>query len=373
MGPPARRPLAWWAAAGVMLGLGMLSKYTAVLLVAGAGLWVLVQRDQRRWLAHPGPYLALTIATMVFSPVLVWNAQHGWASFVFQSTRGVEDFSGFHVTWMLTNVAGQSFQLLPWVWAALVVELVRSFGPEPPPPARRFIAWLAVTPIVLFTGVAAYVGIAQHLFHWGTPGYLLLFLPLGDTLHRRLSQGRAVYRWSLGGTVAVAVLVMTALVTHTATGWLNGVPGITAALARMGEDDPTLEYIDFTMLERTFAERGFLGRSDIFVFSDRWHRSGKVDYGLKGKLPVLGLSARDPRGFAFFDGRERWLGKDGILVTTKTSTTEVLGHFGDYFVTITPLGAVDEGRAGRAELSLYLYYGKTLRVPYPRPYGFNTR
>ena len=37
VGPPPRRPLAWWAAAGAMLGLAMLSKYAAVLLVAGAG------------------------------------------------------------------------------------------------------------------------------------------------------------------------------------------------------------------------------------------------------------------------------------------------------------------------------------------------
>ena len=45
-----------------MLGLGMLSKYAAVLLIAGAGLYVLTRREQRHWLAHPGPYLALAIA-----------------------------------------------------------------------------------------------------------------------------------------------------------------------------------------------------------------------------------------------------------------------------------------------------------------------
>ncbi|MGH7410059.1 MAG: glycosyltransferase family 39 protein, partial [Candidatus Methylomirabilis sp.] len=85
VGPPSRQPFAWWAAAGAMLGLAMLSKYAAVLLVVGAGLHVLTCRDQRRWLAHPGPYLALAIAVLFFSPVLVWNAQHQWASFIFQS------------------------------------------------------------------------------------------------------------------------------------------------------------------------------------------------------------------------------------------------------------------------------------------------
>src|SRR2546426_381359 len=59
--PAPRRPLAWWAAAGAMLGLGMLSKYPAALLVAGAGLYALGRPATRRWLAHPGPYLALVI------------------------------------------------------------------------------------------------------------------------------------------------------------------------------------------------------------------------------------------------------------------------------------------------------------------------
>ena len=60
----ASRSLRWWAAAGAMLGLGLLSKYTAVLLVAGAGLYVLTRRDQWRWLARPGPYVALAVAAL---------------------------------------------------------------------------------------------------------------------------------------------------------------------------------------------------------------------------------------------------------------------------------------------------------------------
>jgi hypothetical protein len=134
-------------------------------------------------------------------------------------------------------------------------------------------------------------------------------------------------------------------------------------------EDPTLECIDFTNLEGAFAERGLLGRKDIFVFSDWWFRSGKVDYALKGRLPVLAFTRGNPRAFAFFDRSERWIGKDGILVTTKTGLPEVAGHFGRYFERITPLGAVDVGRGGRSELKLYLYRGERLKTPYPQPYG----
>jgi len=255
-----------------------------------------------------------------------------------------------------------------WIWAALVVELVRSFGRARPQPQRRFLAWLAVTPIVLFTAVAAYASTAQRLFHWGMPGYLLLFLPLGDTVHRRLAQGGAALRWGLGATAALSLLIMTVTTTHVATGWLKDGPAwLTTALA--GEKDPSLECIDFTALEGAFAERGLLGRRDVFVFSDIWFRAGKVDYGLKGQLPVLALSRSDPRSFAFFDRSERWLGKDGIFVTNKKTVKEVEDRYGSNFARIGAIGEVKVGRRGRAEITLYLYRCEDLQRPYPLPYG----
>lgn len=373
LGPPPRRPLTWWAAAGAMLGLAMLSKYAAVLLVTGAGLYVLTHREQRRWLVHPGPYLALAIALLMFSPVLVWNARHEWISFVFQSTRGVQTYSGIRLDWLLFNIAGQALMLLPWLWAALVAELFTSFGRRQPQPERQFIAWLAVTPILLFTGVAAYASVSQRHFHWPMPGYLLLFLPLGDTLYRGLARGSAAYRWSLRATAAISLVAMTVLTTHAATGWLKDLPGLAAHVQGAENpndpDDPTFECIDYTGLERALAGRGLLDRKDIFVFTDTWYQAGKVTYALKGRLPVLAFTrGGNPRAFAFFDRSERWIGKDGILVTTRT-LAEATDRYGRYFVRMTPLGEFGIGRGGRVEGALNLYRGETLTTPYPQPYG----
>lgn len=126
--------------------------------------------------------------------MLVWNARHGWISFVFQSTRGLDDYTGIRPDWLLRNIVGQSIALLPWLWAALAIELIASFRGRPPEAERRFVGWLAVTPIALFTAAAAYSSASKHHFHWPTPGYLLLFLPLGDTVYRGLARGRAAYR-----------------------------------------------------------------------------------------------------------------------------------------------------------------------------------
>ncbi|MGY6630752.1 MAG: glycosyltransferase family 39 protein [Wenzhouxiangella sp.] len=72
---------------GLAMGFGLLAKY-AIALLAPAGLvFMLLDARARRWFFRPEPYLSVLLATLIFSPVLVWNAQNEWASFVFQSTR----------------------------------------------------------------------------------------------------------------------------------------------------------------------------------------------------------------------------------------------------------------------------------------------
>ena len=79
----------WWLAAGVFGGLALISKFTVVMLLPAVAAFMLVPAWRRRWLFSPYPFAAALIAVAVFSPVLIWNAQHDWASFRFQFVRAV--------------------------------------------------------------------------------------------------------------------------------------------------------------------------------------------------------------------------------------------------------------------------------------------
>lgn len=76
-----------WYDAGIWLGLGMISKYTIVLLGLATLIYLIFVPHARKWFAKKEPYLCFVITTMFFSPVIYWNATHHWASFAFQSTR----------------------------------------------------------------------------------------------------------------------------------------------------------------------------------------------------------------------------------------------------------------------------------------------
>ena len=76
-----------WLGMGIAFGLGILSKYTLGLLGPAALLFVILDPASRRWLRRPHAYLAAALALLLFSPVIIWNMQHDWASIMFQSSR----------------------------------------------------------------------------------------------------------------------------------------------------------------------------------------------------------------------------------------------------------------------------------------------
>ncbi|HSB73285.1 MAG TPA: glycosyltransferase family 39 protein [Candidatus Methylomirabilis sp.] len=74
-----RGEMAWYGA-GVALGLGVLSKYTMLMLVPCVLLWLVLSPKLRPWLGRRAPYEAAGLALLISSPVIVWNARHGWLS-----------------------------------------------------------------------------------------------------------------------------------------------------------------------------------------------------------------------------------------------------------------------------------------------------
>ena len=77
----------WWLLAGAAAGLGLLAKFSALFLGLGALLWLIADRNARRWLATPWPWAGGMLAALLFLPNLLWQAAHQWETFVFQFGR----------------------------------------------------------------------------------------------------------------------------------------------------------------------------------------------------------------------------------------------------------------------------------------------
>jgi 4-amino-4-deoxy-L-arabinose transferase-like glycosyltransferase len=285
----------WWLGTGACAGCALLSKYSAGLFLAGAFIYLLTQPGHRRWLARPQPYVATTIAFMLFAPVLVWNAGHGWASFAFQGERAMA--YRFNVFGPAISLAGTALYLLPWIWLPLIIEFVRGLRRGPKEWRGWLLCCLAAGPVSLFPLIALWARGGQ--FHWSIPGYLFLFPLLGARLMRWRP---AITRPWLRGSAALVCAGILAVVTEVHWNWVG--------LIRRGTD-PGLQAVDWTPMRAALRSRGLLGQT---IAAMNWPEAGKIGYALGGDPAVVCLNP-DAREFAFTQNIRA--GEDLLIVTAE--------------------------------------------------------
>src|SRR5206468_175561 len=78
----------YWPLAGLLIGLGFLSKYTNALELVSIVLVLALAPRLRHEFKHPGFYLLLGIFALCTVPPIMWNAQHAWVTFAHLRSRG---------------------------------------------------------------------------------------------------------------------------------------------------------------------------------------------------------------------------------------------------------------------------------------------
>lgn len=93
-----------WIGLGACIGLGMLSKYSVALLGLCIIVFITLDRSSRFWWKRPIIYISGFIAVILFLPVIYWNAQHDWSSFIFQTTRRLDRLTEFSTHYLLLHI-----------------------------------------------------------------------------------------------------------------------------------------------------------------------------------------------------------------------------------------------------------------------------
>ena len=103
-----------WVLLGVALGLAWWAKYFVVILAAPLALFLLLDRDARRRLAAPGPWIAAIMTILVVAPNLYWLLRHGSQPFGYAQARAAAPGSVLdHLARPLEFAGGQLLFLLP--------------------------------------------------------------------------------------------------------------------------------------------------------------------------------------------------------------------------------------------------------------------
>lgn len=203
----------WWIFGGFSLGFGLLSKYTALLFLPCALIWLLIDRRDRHFLRSPWPFLTSSIALLVFLPVLIWNHQHEWISFTFQMQHAFRvKRGGWHT--LLELIAVQIGLITPLLFALLVYCMLlclktRTSYSATWHRAQRFLLCF-YAPIYIVIAISA---LRRHTeANWPSSAYIAISIALGglwSIVHQQqnIANMRLKTAW-ISGTALAAVLTL---------------------------------------------------------------------------------------------------------------------------------------------------------------------
>jgi len=155
---------AWWLAAGVATGLGLLAKYAMVYFPLSAVLYLAATPGRRALLWRRLPLLLAT-AGVLFLPNLLWNLENGLATFRHTGDNANLGGALFNPGALAAFVGAQFGVFGPLLFAALIATLVA--GPRNP--GRRLLAFFVWPTLVLVCAVAF---LSRAHANWAAPAYV---------------------------------------------------------------------------------------------------------------------------------------------------------------------------------------------------------
>ncbi|MEO0802346.1 MAG: glycosyltransferase family 39 protein [Cyanobacteria bacterium J06642_2] len=384
------RPTARLALVSLLVGLACLGKYHGFVLGFGLVCFCILSPPHRRVWTSMWTALGCVAFAIALFPILLWNANHDWASFVFQSSRAVpaEDyqFGRLAMTWLATVVILWPPFGLPLWWETLTASIRQLSSPFTPPVygrdtrlKYRFILSISLPVALGFTLMGGYRSILPT---WPAPGLWELTILLGVAVARWGDRAsRLVWRWliasglSLGLSIAIALLHLNAGILQfpSQNAWFGGFIPIA--------DDGSTQLLDIVQLRRKVRQSPEIMKaiaSSDFYLSNHWFLSGQTAMTLVpiDRKPITCFSPDDPRGFAYWSQPSDWLGQTGLYVTTSTyrrslDGTDSVATFREYFDSVDPVGEVELERGREAIAMVEFFQATSLERPFPNPYGIS--
>ncbi|MES2752200.1 MAG: glycosyltransferase family 39 protein [Pseudomonadota bacterium] len=202
-----------WILLGVALGLGFWAKYFVITLAVPLILFLLLDRDARRALATPGPYITAAVGLAVVAPHLWWLIQNDFAPLNYIEHRSLPpsgigerlwrpvEFLLVQATWLLPSLLIAASLFYPRTPRGPIVS--DAFG-------RKIILLLAFGPALTLLAISLVTGRPTKA-QWGYPLWLYLGLVIviyARPVTDRIRWARMGWMWAIVTATYAAAMVM---------------------------------------------------------------------------------------------------------------------------------------------------------------------
>lgn len=353
--------------AGVCIGFAMLSKYTSAFLVTGTLVYVLIYN--RNWLRTKEFYLAILIAILVFSPVIIWNAYNHFISFGYQGGRAGIFSEGFKPVYFFTELGGQILYNNPVNVILIVIALLAILR-------RKVLVDIASQRIILLISlplIATFLLIAlfrQTLPHWTGMAYVTL-LPLAALQIQATKSKKYSMPLSLIISLGVMLVILIVGVSQVKLGWLLTEKDH-QEIKNIGGNDPSLDIYGWRQLRENMpaiVERdklaGVMDPNSVFV-SFRWFPLANIDYYIAQPLHMKVLAIgklEDIHHYAWINKHRSGFREnmDAYFITSGRDFKDPVLIYSSYFQSIEPCDTIPVIRGGRVAMYFFIYRMHNLR------------
>lgn len=311
-----------WLWLGVIMGLGLNSKFIIALLAPGFGLYLLMTPSRRKDLLSPWPWVGFLIATALCTPIFWWNHLHDWPGFRYQFHDRHEG-SSFSAGRWFGWFGAQLLFATPFLYVMLALAFVTSFLKRAE--ARwRYLFALTVPSIAVFYPQPFF---AEYKPHWPGAAYTLLLMGAGFIWsqgltwgHRTIVKARSkAYTYGiLGFFIPLALLSYTPFIYP----W---VPKVFKVVAPNSQWQTTYDFSnEFTgweelgsfVIRRQREIHAETGKKP-FLAALRYETTAQTTWGAKEKIYMLNSTMSNYTVMQPVEEMKNLEGQDAIVVTTE--------------------------------------------------------
>ncbi len=295
--------LTYWLLLGITIGLGLLTKYTMAFFYLCAFLFIVSSGENRYWLKRKEPYLAFILSILVFIPVILWNADHGWVTFKHTAGQAhIKEGLRISAKGFLEFIGSQIGVITPLLFFVVIYGAVKSFVSRPSSIVSRYLFWFWA-PVLGFFILKSFQGKVQG--NWAMPAYVTAFIASAAFFLKEDKIKKSI-KILLSVTVFIALLVTAAA--H-----------YPVDLNLPVKMDPTSRLRGWEKLGikagDIYNEMVSTGSREVFVFSDKYQVSSELAFYMPGKPATYNVDlGRRMNQYDIWGGLNSLLGHDAIFV-----------------------------------------------------------
>ena len=338
-----------WLLVGLFVGLGVLAKYTVILLYVGFALTLFLSPMLRSQLRCWQLYAGMMLCALVISPVILWNAEHGWVNFAHNAGHVVQGSKfALRPSFFFELLGGQLGLVGPLMFLGMCLALWDGWKGFREGDARAgFFLWTSMPLIVLTVGVSWWKRVYAN---WPLPIYIgALALVVHIVMLRKrgmLSRFQGLIR------PAIALNMLLTVIAH--------LPFLGITLNVPGKYLTTKKLVGWQDLGAKVAESlAVAGANDPFVLADDYEVASEISFYVSSRPRTYCdyLSDRRMNQYDIWQGLQDERGNDAIVVLKDPAKIEQVRPRFKLLEPILPQPALAVSYSGSELNSFFLYRG----------------